>query len=231
MDVKQDAKQPDAKQSRRSLRMPYIIRVVRARPRLFFSTLCGIALFFLLPPQWRVATRLLVGWDLGVAIYLLLAGLMMANATISKIRRRAASQDEGQFVVLALTTLAALASLGAILAQLSGAGAAGRQPLHLALAAGTIALSWFFIHTIFALHYAHEFHDEDTPGLVFPGDNEPDYWDFLYFSLVIGMTSQVSDVGVACKPIRRTVSVHSVISFFFNVALLALMVNMAASAI
>ena len=86
---------------------------------------------------------------------------------------------------------------------------------------------------MFALHYAHEFYAAtDGRGLVFPGDeHSPDYWDFLYFSLVIGMTSQVSDVGVVKKEIRRTVAAHGVISFFFNVALFALTVNIAASAI
>jgi uncharacterized membrane protein len=94
-------------------------------------------------------------------------------------------------------------------------------------------LSWAFIHTIFALHYAHEFYDEDIGGgLAFPGgETEPDYWDFVYFSFVIGMTSQVSDVGVTHKEIRRTVAAHGVVSFVFNAALLALTVNIAASAI
>jgi len=86
---------------------------------------------------------------------------------------------------------------------------------------------------MFALHYAHEFYDEsDGRGLTFPGrEDEPDYWDFVYFALVVGMTSQVSDVGVTSKVIRRTVAAHGVVSFFFNVALLALTVNIAASAI
>jgi uncharacterized membrane protein len=218
----------------RTIHLPYIVRVIRARPRLFLSTLCGIAIVLLLPRSLRDATRLLIGWDSGVAIYLVLAGTMMARADIGRIKRRAALQDEGQFVILMLSAAAALASLGAILAELGAAGGAGRHPLDLALAAITIVLSWCFIHTIFALHYAHEFHDQragHAPALIFPGNDEPDYWDFLYFSLVIGMTSQVSDVAVACKPIRRIVSLHGVISFFFNVALLALMVNMAASAI
>ena len=94
-------------------------------------------------------------------------------------------------------------------------------------------LSWALIHTIFALHYAHEFYDgSGVGGMAFPGgEKEPDYWDFAYFSLVVGMTSQVSDVGVTSKVIRRTVAAHGVVSFFFNAALLALTVNIAASAI
>jgi uncharacterized membrane protein len=221
-------------QSRRAIRLPYILRVIRARPRLFLSTVCGVVIVLLLPRGLRDATRLLIGWDIGVAIYLVLAAIMMVHADIGRIKRRAALQDEGQFVILLLSAAAALASLAAILAELSGAGGTGHHPLNLALAAITIVLSWSFIHSIFALHYAHEFYDQRArraPALIFPGNDEPDYWDFLYFSLVIGMTSQVSDVAIACKPIRRIVSLHGVISFFFNVALLALMVNMAASAI
>jgi uncharacterized membrane protein len=96
----------------------------------------------------------------------------------------------------------------------------------------TIALSWAFIHTIFALHYAHEFYAQTRGGgLAFPGEGEPDYWDFLYFSLVIGMTSQVSDVAVTAKPMRRIVAAHGVVSFVFNTTLLALAVNIAASAL
>jgi uncharacterized membrane protein len=180
--------------------------------------------------EFRFPTRLLIGWDVGVAAYLILAYSMIAYSDVARIKRRAATQDEGSIAILILTATAALASLGAIVVEL---GSAGRQPMSLALAAITIVLSWAFTHTMFALHYAHDFYDQRGPegGLTFPGNEKPDYWDFVYFSLVIGMTSQVSDVAVACKPIRRTVTAHGVISFFFNAALLALLVNIAASAI
>jgi uncharacterized membrane protein len=134
-----------------------------------------------------------------------------------------------------LTVSAALASVVAIFAELGPSAGRGddQQLTRIVFVALTILLSWAFIHTIFALHYAHEFYDEHHPGgLAFPGDDQqPDYWDFVYFSLVIGMTSQVSDVGVTGKHIRRTVAAHGVVSFVFNVALLALMVNLAASQI
>ena len=180
--------------------------------------------------EFRFPTRLLIGWDVGVAAYLGFAYYMIAHSDVARIKRRAATQDEGSTVILILTATAALASLGAILAEL---GSAGRQPMNLALAGLTIVLSWVFTHTMFALHYAHDFYDQHGPegGLTFPGNEKPDYWDFVYFSFVIGMTSQVSDVAVACRPIRRTVSAHGVISFFFNAALLALLVNIAASAL
>src|SRR3954471_12250995 len=110
-----------------------------------------------------------------------------------------------------------------------------REPGQLILATATVVLSWAFIHSIFALHYAHEFYgegrDRQKGGMSFPDDNEPDYWDFAYFAFTIGMCAQVSDVTVSSKSIRRTVLTHSIVSFLFNAALLALTVNIAASAI
>jgi len=212
-------------------KLPRIVRVVRARPRLFLSAALGIVVALLLPSEWRVATRLLVGWDIGLIVYLVFAFVAMGKADTARIRRRAAMLDEDRVVFLVLTAAAGLASLAAIVAEL-GVKEAGREPAHLALAAVTIALSWMFTHTIFALHYAHEFYIENRyqdGGLAFPGKEQPDYWDFVYFSLVIGMTSQVSDVAVTAKQIRRTVTWHGVLSFFFNVTLLALTVNIAAS--
>ena len=183
--------------------------------------------------DWRAVTRMLVGWDVTVVLYLGLVTHVMLVCDVDRIRERAAREDEGQLTILVLTVAAALASLGAIIAELSSPVAGPRRPPHILLATLTILLSWAFIHAIFALHYAHEFYDEtDGGGMAFPGgDLSPDYWDFVYFSFVIGMTSQVSDVGVTSKRIRRTVAAHGVVSFVFNAALLALTVNIAASAI
>lgn len=179
--------------------------------------------------------RGIVGWDISVGLYVILALEMMARADVHQIRRRAAAQDEGAIVILVLTVAAALASLVVLVALLgtSATSGAARRPSELILAMITIGLSWGFIHTMFALHYAHQFYAENGErGMAFPGgEEEPDYGDFLYFSLVIGMTSQVSDVGITTKAIRRTVAVHGVIAFFFNAALLALLVNIAASAL
>jgi uncharacterized membrane protein len=223
-------------QARRNLRVFLPHRILRSRPRLFSSAALGIVVTAALAVStaWRPATRLLVGWDVGVVLYLALVFEMMLGAEASEIRRRAAEQDESRFVILVLTVAAGLASLVAILAQLTSAQG-GRQPAQLTLAAVTILLSWALIHTMFALHYAHEFYGENegpAGGMAFPGgEEEPDYWDFVYFSFVIGMTSQVSDVGVTSKQIRRTVAAHGIVSFVFNAALLALTVNIAASAI
>jgi uncharacterized membrane protein len=210
------------------------VRVIRARPRLFASGLVGALVVAALPPTWRLATRLLVAWDVGVTLYLGLVCRLMARSHVGHIRLQARVEDEGRNAILVLSAAAALASLGAILVELGSSAGSARPPVHLALATLTIVLSWAFTHTIFALHYAHEFYSEDggpRGGLQFPGGEDPDYWDFVYFSFVIGMTSQVSDVAISSKPIRRTVAAHGVISFVFNVALLSLTVNIAAGAI
>jgi uncharacterized membrane protein len=222
---------PDAPSPRR---LPYLLRVIRARPRLATSVAVGIVVALAAPSHWWMTTRCLIGWNAGVALYLVLVYAMMTRAGIEHMRRNAALQDEGRIALLVLTVIAASASLGAILAELGTGAGAGRTAAQLALAASTIVLSWIFIHTIFALHYAHDYYGErgaKQSGLNFPGEEKPDYWDFAYFSFVIGMTCQVSDVAVASRPIRRTVTAHGIISFFFNVALLALMVNIAANAI
>jgi uncharacterized membrane protein len=215
------------------MRLPLALRVVRGRPRLFSSFAVGVVVGGVLAvaTHWRPATRMLVAWDVALVLYLGLVGYVMMVATTEHIRQRAAIEDEGQMTILGLTVAAAVASLGAIFAEL-GAGP-GRWPVHVFLAAATILLSWAFIHTIFALHYAHEFYDDEAGGgLAFPGGGaEPDYWDFVYFSFVIGMTSQVSDVGITRQEIRRTATAHGVVSFVFNAALLALTINIAASAI
>ena len=159
---------------------------------------------------------------------IVLAYSMMLRCDVGHIRRSAAMQDDGRFLLLLLTALGAFASLAAIVFEL-GASKGNRAGLTLAIV--TIVLSWAIVHTAFSLHYAHEFYRNKKPGgLQFPsGDThaEADYWDFVYFSFVIGMSAQVSDVGITDKIIRRTATVHGIISFVFNTTLIALMVNIA----
>jgi uncharacterized membrane protein len=212
--------------------LPLPVRVVYGRPRTFIALAVGVIAFLLLPGTLRLPTRLVVGWDVFTALYLLLAYIMMLRCDVGHIRRSAVLQDDGRFVMLLVTALGAFASLAAIVFEL---GASKGNPAGLILATVTIVLSWTVVHTAFSLHYAHEFYRGSEPGgLQFPsGDTkvEADYWDFVYFSFVIGMTAQVSDVGITDRVIRRTATVHGIISFVFNTALLALMVNIAASAI
>jgi uncharacterized membrane protein len=213
-------------------KLPRPLRVVYARPRTFIAFVVGVLLFVLLPTPLRLVTRILIGWDSFALLYLVLVYAMMLGSGQRFIRYRAVIQDDGRFLILMLTGLGAFASIAAIVFEL-GASHHGAAPL--ALATATIALSWALVHTAFALHYAHEYYRGSKPGgLQFPsGDthDHADYWDFVYFSFVIGMTAQVSDVGITDKIIRRTATVHGIISFVYNTALVALMVNIAASAI
>jgi uncharacterized membrane protein len=213
-------------------KLPMPVRIVYARPRTFVSIALGIAACFLLPGSLRLVTRLLIGWDIFAASYLLLAYAMMLRCDHTHIRRDAILQDDGRFLILLVTAMGAFASMGAIVFEL---GSSHRGAYELTLATVTIVLSWAAVHTTFALHYAHDYYRGAKPGgLQFPSGDErdhADYWDFVYFSFVIGMTAQVSDVGITNKTIRRTATAHGIISFVFNTALVALMVNIAASAI
>ena len=214
----------------RALWLP--VRVVYARPRTFIAVAIGVAAFFLLPTSLRLITRLLVAWDIFVGFYLLLVYAMMLRCEERHIRRDAVLQDDGRFVILMVPAIGAFASMAAIVSEL---GTPHRGVVELALATVTMARSWAAVHTTFALHYAHAYYRKRKPGgLQFPSGEQQDhadYWDFVYFSFVIGMTAQVSDVGITDKAIRRTVTAHGIVSFIYNTALLAVTVNIAASAI
>ena len=229
-------KAADDHRLRRFRELPKPLRVVYARPRTFIAMAVGLIVFACLPSSLRLITRLLIGWDAFIALYLVLVFALAFRGGIAHIRRNAALQDDGRMLILFVTAAGAFASLAAIVSEL---GASHKGATELALATLTVALTWATVHTTFALHYAHDYYrDDGSPGgLAFPSDDDddekedPDYWDFVYFSFVIGMTAQTSDVGITNKSIRRTATAHGVISFVFNTALVALMVNIAASAI
>jgi uncharacterized membrane protein len=210
----------------------WIVRIGIAHARLFVATAIGIAAAFVaVVSDLSLVTRMLIGWDTGVTVYLVATFAMMSGGSPAMIKRNAATQDEGAFAMLVLSVAAAVASLGAIFAELGLLDRnAPHYGLYVALAVVTVVLSWTFIHTIFALHYAHAFYGDRSRknGLKFPDDDQPDYWDFVYFAFVIGMTFQVSDVAVVHKSIRRMVVAHGALSFFFSTAIVALTVNIAA---
>lgn len=227
----------DHKQDRtRGLMKP--IRIARTHGRLMSAIGFGVLLALVLPWHWHMPTRLLVAWDCAIVLYLGLAVRLMMSFDIDSVRRRAASVDEGAVFILALTVAAAFVSIAAILGEIELARlrTGGYGPIHFSLAVVTIFLSWTFIHTIFAFHYAHEFYGEGNGeghkgGLDFPRDPQPDYWDFVYYSFAIGMSTEVSDVRITNKRLRRFTTAHAVLSFLFNVAILALAVNIGASLI
>lgn len=227
---------------RRFIRLPFI-GPVAARPRLLFSLLAGLIVSYFLPPALSAATRLLIAWNSGTLIYLALAGWMIAKDDHETLTRRAATQDDGRFMILTLAIVAAVASVGAIVIELAATKSmeGAEKSLHIGLAAMTIVTAWTFIHLSFALHYAHEYASErrrqqdckpeERGGLLFPGTAKPTYWDFLYFSYVIGVASQTADIAVCSPMMRRIVLVHGVVAFFFNTTILALTINIAAGLI
>ena len=201
---------------------------IKAQPRLVTAVLAGGLVWSILPG--RQATRLLVAWDCSTGLYLVLALGMMARSNIEKIRDRAAAQDEGQLVILGLTTITALVSLAGVMLELAVAksfkGPDGWH--HIALAGVTVVLSWTFLHAMFAVHYAHEYYSAPGPSLEFPGHEPPDYWDFMYYAFTIGTACATADVNITDRRMRRTTTLHSVIAFFFNTTILALTINIGA---
>ena len=211
-----------------------VVQTIRVRPRLSIATLVGIICLVALPHGFVPTTRALIAWDAGVGLYLALAWTMMLRSDVDKMRWRASLEDDGAVIILTLSVIAAIASLAAIMMELIDLSELPRQEVNLrfALVVVTVVFSWSFVHTAFALHYAHEFYDDDNKlahrCLGFPGTEEPDYIDFLYFSFVIGTTSQTADVAIASKTMRRLALMHGVLSFFFNTTLLAVTINIAA---
>jgi uncharacterized membrane protein len=212
-----------------------MLRHIHARPRLFAGIAVGVAVAALLPGHPGITLRAVIGWDCGAVVFLALTLAMAARATAHSMRQRAAAEDEARWVFLGLMAAAAFFSMFAILGIMRAAKAAGGDIMVIMtlLAAVTVLLSWLLAHVSFAVHYAHGYFSDlgasRSPGLAFPGERgDPDYWDFLYFSFVIGMTAQVSDVQVVTPPWRRLVLAHGIFSFLFNTVVLALSINLLA---
>jgi uncharacterized membrane protein len=211
---------------------------VAARPRLFAALLGGVIIFALLPGVIALPIRFVIAWDCGAAAYICLTVTMMARSP-QRLRHRAQLEDASKWAILALmvvATLASLLSIGFVLHEAKNQ-TGWLADEHVILAGSTILLSWGFAHLLFAIHYAHAFYD-DSPdaedpaavagGLAFPGEKNPDYWDFLYFSFIVGMTCQVSDVQVTGRIMRRLTLGHGIIAFLFNTVILALSINLLA---
>lgn len=214
-----------------------LLEQLRLRPRLLTAIAVGVAVVAACPGSLPALTRGLLGWNVGVWFYLLLALQMMASADHGHLQRNAIAQADGRAAVLLLAVAGALASLAAIALELShvrhGADAAQGWP-YLLLAISTVLGSWLLLPVEFALAYASLYHrDGQGPhGLEFPGDEgQPDYTDFMYFAVTLAATSQTSDVVVNARPMRRLVLLHALLSFAFNTGVLALTINILAGLI
>ena len=218
-----------------------LFRQGSAGTRLLLAVPLGVLVGLFLLAEQSLPVRVAGGWVVAVAVFLGLTLVAIGRASLEQIRHRARLQDSKRWIILTLLVVAAGVSLLAL-------GFAIRKVpdetetaliLRIMVAGLTIVASWTLVHTVFALHYAHYFYGDDQTraglqdrgGLAFPGGDEPDYWDFLYFSFVVGMTCQVSDVQVTSKAMRRLTLMHGVLSFFFNTVILALAVNVVASSL
>jgi uncharacterized membrane protein len=213
----------------------FLLRQIKAHMRLLIAATVGVAIWLAVPSATGGITRVLIGWNAAIWLFLLLALHMMHGATPQDIKRRAGIEEEGRGMMLGLIVAACIATFIAIGSELSQAQYAtgAKRTFHVSLALSTIFGSWLFMNFAFATHYAHEFHTVQERGkrgvkpLGFPGEGEPDYWDFLYFAMVIGSTFQTSDVEINSRALRRNVLVHGLIAFLYNTAVIALTVNIA----
>ena len=226
--------------------LPAPIRVVAAHPRSTAGVLAGVVAYLaLLPLHLGIAAHLALAWDVGALLLLgLLATVFIQETDDTAMAANALSQQDGEWVIFTITVLGAAISFAALTSVLGDVKAAPpdqRGPL-VALVAGTLLLSWLLTHIVFAVRYAHEYYSASPTsaqliaggakvdgGLQFPGDDTPDYWDFVYFGIVLGMTFQVSDVQITSRKLRRLASAHGLIGFLFNTVIVALTVNIAAS--
>ena len=199
-------------------------RTIR-RPVYWTAALLAVLVFALLAQQTYLPRALLLGFNTGALFYVVSAFYMMSTTHASAIKQRAIHQQEGKWTALAVSIVTALVVLVALSMELHAAKT--KSIWEVALAGSTIFLAWFFVALVFAQEYAHSYYMADK-GLDFPGEPEPDYWDVTYFSLVLNMTCQTSDVAINTRHMRRLVLLHSVIAFFFNVIILAITVNVVA---
>jgi len=214
-----------------------LLRLIRARPRLFIVSAVAVLIGLFLPGAVasHPVTRWLIAWNAGTGLYVLLAAIMMVRSSSHHMRRRAQLQDDGQILILLLVVVATVASLAAIAGELVVVKDMHGflRTEHIALAGATVMSSWAFIQVMFTLHYAHEYYAAAChgrePGLQFPDAESPDYGDFFYFAAVIGTSGQTADISFVSKRLRRIGSLHCILAYLFNTTVLALLINIGAS--
>ena len=218
--------------------LPWSVRL-GATSRLVIVVVASCLLYLVEPGSLSAPTRALLTWNIGAFGYLALAWITIARADAHMTKVRARLYDQSGFIIFLLVVTAACASVVAIGFVVGDIKALPfwAKAAHLSLSVTALILAWLLIHTLFAFHYAREFYavGADGQGLVgglaFPGGNPPDYFDFAYYAFVVGMTSQVSDVAVISRHMRRETLIHGILSFMFNVAIFAMSVNIISGAL
>ncbi len=218
-----------------------VLRVILAHRRLASGLLCGGVVYLCLPEALALLTRIIAAWDVACIVFLILVAIMFSGERLNHMAADALAQEEGEWTVFFLAVGAAAASVAALIGDYAAAGNVPGpfRALQTAMVGVTLLLSWLTMHTLFSLRYAHGFYAraaESEPagqslhgGLEFPGGAVPDYWDFLYFALVLGMACQTADVQISSRRMRRLATAHGFVSFVFNAVILALSVNFGAT--
>jgi len=223
--------------------MPSLFKTIAGHKRTFIAILVGLISYWLITPVFGLPLhgipKIIAAWDIGSLIFLGLCVILFSVTPASLMPANAEAQQEGEWTVFVITVLGVAASFAAITAGFSGGKnlTAGIRELHVGLVALTLLVSWLVMQTTFAMRYAHEYYQLSSNGqagngkidggLEFPSQDEPDYWDFIYFSIVLGMTFQVSDVQITSRKLRRVATVHGFLGFVFNTVIIAVTVNIA----
>ncbi|MCS0630040.1 DUF1345 domain-containing protein [Telluria mixta] len=212
----------------------FLLRFIRSRPYLLGALVLGVAVGILVPERYNELRRALIGWNSGVWAYLLAMAWTMFRADHSRVRAIAEKQDESGGAVLGAVVVGAILSVYAIVTELANMKEASEhmKALHYGFTALTVIGSWLLVGVMYCLHYAHIYYtaSKHTLPLEFPDQHtQPNYWDFLYFSFTLSVAVQTSDVTVKTRAMRKLVLGHCVLAFFFNLVILGLSVNIAAS--
>jgi len=199
--------------------------------RIILATLLGVGAATLIGLRYSVAIAILGGWNIGGVVLGALSWIRISTFDARRTAARAAADDPGRTAVYVLIVLTSAASILAatVLVSHSRSMPTGETTLMLALCLSTVALSWLLTQTAFTLRYAHLYYREDADGvggIEFSGGDKPCYGDFAYLAFTIGMCFQVSDTAIRTRQIRRTVLLHAVLSFFYNTAILAFVLNL-----
>jgi uncharacterized membrane protein len=207
-----------------------------AHQRLFIAAVAALIAFLLTIGHLRLALQSILTWNVFAWSFMLFSWMRILFADARTSVQTAKLEDAGRTVIFVFVILGAITSLFAVAVLIGEAKGLNKGIItgHLLLAGGTVVSSWTLIHTVFTMHYAHAFYRQrdddqscsDGAGLEFPSEKEPDFLDFAYFSFVIGMTCQVSDVQISNRDIRRLALVHGLLSFLFNTVILALTINL-----
>jgi uncharacterized membrane protein len=210
-------------------------KVVIGHLRVFVALAVMVLVYLLFPAGVASHTRAIIAWDSGGLIFLGLTLHLFLTRDPKQMPALAEAQQDGQWTIFWVILLASVASFIALTTEFSGFKElpSGLRTLRIAIVSATLVLSWLLTHVVFSVRYAHEWYDTGEArqlkrGLVFPGDTLPDYMDFLYFAMVLGMTFQVSDVQITARHLRRLALLHGLVSFLYNTIIVALTVNIAA---